>query len=98
MDTSKQFNARTHEYLALRALQQITFLPATASAYVESTAKYYMDFSAAAYCAGTAAKRVENWNCPTCASHPGVNATTVYDRKTNTHGFVAYVPESNQVR
>lgn len=65
--------------------------------YSESTAKYYVDFAGASYCAGTLGQGVENWDCHVCANHPGVNATTVYKSGTNANGFVAYVPERNQV-
>eukprot|EP00466_Bigelowiella_natans_P006396 jgi/Bigna1/38881/e_gw1.28.64.1 len=65
------------------------------AAYNESEAMRFVDFSGAAYCAGTLGHGVEKWDCAVCKKYPDVTATVVSDKglfATDCNGFVAFDP------
>jgi hypothetical protein len=67
--------------------------------YSESEAKYFVDFSGAAYCGGTLGKGVASWSCAACQKHPNVTATVISEHTLlfAFNGFVAYDADTNRV-
>jgi len=78
-------------------------LPLAAAAlpdYSETYAQYMVDFSGAAYCAGTLGHGVDNWSCGACKAHPAVTNSTVISESSATktlNGFVAYDSEEDRI-
>jgi len=70
---------------------------AAADRYDETMAGLMVKYTGAAYCAGTLGDGVAKWNCAVCKTLPYLNATVVYDKKTNTNGYVGYDKSINAI-
>ena len=89
-------------FLLLSLIAILLTLASTAAAptYSEETAKYAVDFSGAAYCAGTLGGGADEWSCKACRQHPEVTNVTIITASSLTetfNGYVAFDSSTNQI-